>query len=53
MSGLLWIAAIVLLVVWLAGWLVFEIAGGLIHLILVIAVVLVIVNVFQRVRTRV
>ena len=53
MSGLLWVAAIVLLVVWLAGWLVFEIASGLIHLILIIAVILVIVNVVGRLRSRV
>jgi len=34
------VIAIILLVLWLLGFLVFHIAGGLIHLVLVIAVVM-------------
>ena len=53
MSNVLWFAAIALLVVWLLGWLVFEVASGLIHLILIIVAVLIVINILKRVRTRV
>jgi hypothetical protein len=52
MSRLLWSVAIVLLIVWVAVWLVFKVASGLVHLILIIAVTIVIVNVLQRLRAR-
>lgn len=39
---MLWTLAIVLIVLWVLGFAVFHIAGGLIHLLLVIAVVVVI-----------
>lgn len=53
MSGFLWSAAIALVVVWLVAWLVLEVASGLIHLILIIAAVLIVINVIQRVRAKV
>lgn len=40
---MVWLA-VVLIVAWLMGWLVFKVAGGLIHLLLVIAVVVFIYN---------
>ncbi|HEV8177601.1 MAG TPA: lmo0937 family membrane protein [Gemmatimonadales bacterium] len=40
---MLWLA-IVLLVAWVLGWGVFHVAGGLIHLLLVIAVVVFVFN---------
>ena len=40
---MIWLA-IVLVVAWLLGWAVFKVAGGLIHLLLVIAVVVFIYN---------
>lgn len=40
---MVWLA-VVLVVAWLMGWLVFKVAGGLIHLLLVIAVVVFIYN---------
>jgi Family of unknown function (DUF5670) len=41
----LWlVAALVLLVVWVLGWLAFHVAGGLIHLILVVAVISLVVH---------
>ncbi len=40
---MLWLA-IVLLVAWVLGWGVFHVAGGLIHLLLVIAVVVFLYN---------
>lgn len=38
----------VLIGVWLTGWLAFHIAGGMIHLILLIAVLSLIMHLFQR-----
>jgi hypothetical protein len=38
----------VLLGVWLMGWLAFHIAGGLIHLLLIVAVVSLVVHLFRR-----
>lgn len=43
MAGLLWTIIVILVVIWLIGFLV-HVGGGLIHLILVIAVILLIVN---------
>lgn len=44
MAGLLWTIIVVLVVLWLLGFLAFHIAGGLIHILIVIALILVIVN---------
>ena len=38
------IAAIVLAVVWVFGWLIFHVAGGVLHILLVVAVILTIVH---------
>jgi hypothetical protein len=43
----LWIIAAVLIIAWLCGFLVFHIASGLIHLLLVIAIVVVLLRVIQ------
>ena len=43
MAGLLWTIIVVLFVLWLIGFTV-HFAGGLIHLLLVIALVLIVVN---------
>jgi hypothetical protein len=40
--AMLWTIAIILLILWLAGAFVFKVAGGLIHLLLVIALVVVV-----------
>jgi uncharacterized membrane protein YtjA (UPF0391 family) len=40
---LVWLA-VILIVAWLLGWGVFHVAGGLIHILLVIAVVVFLVN---------
>ena len=47
---MLWLA-MVLVVLWILGWLVFHVAGGLIHLLLVIAVIVFLVNLFTGRRT--
>ena len=39
---MLWTLIVILLVLWLMGWMVFEVAGGLIHLLLVIVVIVLI-----------
>jgi hypothetical protein len=46
-SNMLWTIAIALIVLWLLGFFAFHIAGGLIHLLLVLAVVVVIWNFVQ------
>jgi hypothetical protein len=42
-SMLVWLA-VILLVAWLLGWGVFHVAGGLIHVLLVIAVIVFLIN---------
>ncbi len=39
---------LVLLAVWIAGWFAFHIAGGAIHLLLVVAVISLVVHLFRR-----
>jgi hypothetical protein len=41
---MLWTLAVILFVLWLLGFAVFHVAGGLIHLLLVIAVIVVVVR---------
>ena len=40
--------AVILLILWASGFLVFLVAGGLIHLVLVIAIVMFVVGLFRR-----
>jgi hypothetical protein len=47
---LVWLA-VILLVAWLLGWGVFHVAGGLIHLLLVIALVVFLSNIITGRRT--
>ena len=42
------VVAIILLVLWLLGFLVFHIAGGLIHIVLVVAVIMFVVNLLRE-----
>ena len=41
---MLWTIAAILIVLWILGWLVFHIAGGLIHILLVIGIIVLIYN---------
>jgi hypothetical protein len=41
---MLWTIAVILVILWLLGFLAFHVGGGLIHLLLVIAVIVIIVN---------
>ncbi len=43
---MLWTIAIILFVLWILGFAVFHIAGGLIHLLLVIAVIVILYRLF-------
>lgn len=52
MVGLLWAIAVVLFILWLAGFVFMHVAGGLIHILLVIAVVVIIYNLVMGSRSR-
>jgi hypothetical protein len=52
MIGLLWGIAVVLFILWLLGFLVFHVAGGIIHILLVIAVIVLLYNLFVGARGR-
>jgi hypothetical protein len=41
---MLWTIAVILLVLWLIGWLGFHLLGGLIHILLIIAVIVIVVQ---------
>lgn len=41
---MLWAVAIILLILWAGGFLIFHVASGLIHLLLVVAVIVVVFN---------
>ncbi len=47
MGNLLYIIAVILVIVWLFGFLVYPFGGGLIHILLVIAVIAVIFRLIQ------
>ena len=47
---MLWTIAVILIVLWILGWLVFHIAGGLIHILLIVGIIVLAVN-FLRGRT--
>ena len=51
MAGILWGIVVILIVFWLLGFL-FHIAGGLIHILLVIAVIVLLYNLFVGSRSR-
>ena len=44
---MLWTIAIILLVLWLLGFFAFHIAGGLIHILLVLAIIAVLIRVIS------
>ena len=45
---MLWTLALILLVLWLLGYVVFEVAGALVHLLLVVAAVVIIYRFITR-----
>jgi hypothetical protein len=52
MVGILWAVVVVLVILWLLGFLFVHIGGGLIHLLLVIAVIVLLYNLFVGSRAR-
>ena len=53
LGGILWAIVVILVILWLLGWLAFHIAGGFIHIIIVIAVIVLLYNLFVGMRRRV
>lgn len=51
-AGILWTVFIILLVLWLVSFFVVHVSGGLIHLLLVIAVIVLLYNLFVGMRRR-
>ena len=47
MGNILYIIAVILIIGWLLGMFAFHVTGGLIHALLVIAVIMIIINVFS------
>jgi Family of unknown function (DUF5670) len=52
LGTILWAIVIILVVLWLLGWLAFHIGGGLIHLLIVVAVIVLLYNLFVGRRSR-
>ena len=53
LASILWAVVVILIVLWLLGFLVAHVGGGLIHLLLVIAIIALVYNVVVGRRTRV
>ncbi len=53
MVGILWAIVVILVILWLLGFLVVHIGGGLIHILLIIAVIVLLYNLFVGMRRRV
>ena len=51
--GILWAIVVILVILWLIGFLVVHIGGGLIHILLIIAVIVLLYNLFVGMRRRV
>jgi Family of unknown function (DUF5670) len=52
LGTLLWVIVVILVVLWLLGWLAFHIGGGLIHILIVVAVIVLLYNLFVGRRGR-
>jgi hypothetical protein len=44
---MLWTIAVILLILWLLGGFAFHIGGGLVHILLVVALIVIVVNLLQ------
>lgn len=53
MGNILYILAVILIIGWLLGMFAFNVAGGLIHLLLVIAVIAIVINLVGGRRSRI
>ena len=52
LGSILWAVVVILVVLWLIGFLVVHIGGGLIHILLVIALIVLLYNLFVGMRRR-
>jgi Flp pilus assembly protein TadB len=52
MAGILWAVVAILVVLWLIGFVVLHVSGALIHLLLIIAVIVLLYNLFVGGRSR-
>ncbi len=48
MAQLLWTLIVICFVLWLVGWLLFHLIGWSIHILLVVAIILLILNLMRR-----
>ncbi len=53
MAGILWAIAVILLIAWVLSFIVFHVASGLIHILIVVAVIVIIYNLVVGARRRV
>jgi len=52
LGRLLWAVVIILVVLWLLGWFDFRVGGGLIHILIVLAIIVLLFNLFVGRRGR-
>ena len=52
LGGLIWAVVLILVVLWLLGWLAFHVGGGLIHILIVVAIIVLLFNLFRGRRGR-
>lgn len=52
LSNILWAIVVILVILWLLGWLVLKVGGGLIHVLIVVAVIVLLYNLFVGMRRR-
>jgi hypothetical protein len=52
LGSLIWAVVIILVVLWLLGWLAFHVGGGLIHILIVVAIIVLLFNLFVGRRGR-
>jgi Family of unknown function (DUF5670) len=52
LGRLLWAVVIILVVLWLLGWFAFRVGGGLIHILIVLAIIVLLFNLFVGRRGR-
>jgi Family of unknown function (DUF5670) len=52
LGRLLWAVVVILVVLWLLGWFAFRVGGGLIHILIVLAIIVLLFNLFVGRRGR-
>lgn len=52
MIGLLWAIAIVLFILWILGFIVLHVSSALIHILLIVAIIVILYNLFVAMRRR-